>query len=63
MSALTFILLLLIAAAAAGAHTLIGGWMVPLGGGGGPGRSFAARFVAYAMLLTLPALLPRLLGG
>lgn len=61
MDVLTFILYLFIAAAAAGVHTLIGGWAAPPGGG--PGRSFAARFVAYAMLLVLPALLPRLLGG
>jgi len=59
MGLLTFILYLLIAAAAAGVHTLIVGWAAPPG----PGRAFTARFVAYAMLLTLPALLPRLLGG
>jgi len=54
MSALTFILLLLIAAAAAGVQSSILGWN---------SRSWAAAFVAYALLLTLPALLPRLLGG
>ncbi len=59
MSLLLFFLYLFIAAAAAGAHTLISGWPLPPGGG----RLFAARFVAYALLLTLPALLPRLLGG
>lgn len=48
MNITTFLLLLAIAALAAGVHTLIGGWVGPQ-----PGRSFAARFVAYAMLLTL----------
>lgn len=49
-----FLLLLLVAAAAAGAQALIFGWNV---------RAWAGAFVAYAMLLLLPALLPRLLGG
>jgi len=55
MDLLTFFLLLFIAAVAAGVHSLIAG---PWGS-----RVFAARCVAYALLLTLPALLPRLLGG
>lgn len=61
MDLLTFFLLLFIAAAAAGVQVLIGGWMAPPGGT--PARYWAAHFVAYALLLTLPALLPRLLGG
>lgn len=51
---LNFIVLVLIALIAAGAHTLISGW---------GGRLFAARWVAYALLLVLPTLLPRLVGG
>lgn len=55
MDLLTFFLFLFIAALAAGVHTLIvERWN---------GLSFIGRFVAYALLLTLPALLPRLLGG
>jgi hypothetical protein len=54
MDLLTFFLLLFIAALAAGAQSLIVGWS---------SRGFAGAFVAYALLLTLPALLPRLLGG
>lgn len=54
MDLLTFFLLLFIAAAAAGVQSLIVGWN---------NRAWVAAFVAYAMLLTLPALLPRLLGG
>ena len=53
MGLLLFLLLLFIAAAAAGVQSLILGWN---------SRVWAA-FVAYAMLLTLPTLLPRLLGG
>lgn len=58
MNPVTFLLLLLIAAAAAGVHTLIIDRPRP-----DKGLAFVARFVAYALLLTLPALLPRLLGG
>lgn len=54
MDLLTFFLLLFIAGAAAGAQSLIVGWN---------SRAWAAAFLAYAMLLVLPALLPRLLGG
>lgn len=54
MDLLTFILMLLIAALAAGAQSLIIGWNT---------RAWAGAFVAYALLLTLPALLPRLLAG
>ena len=55
MGAVLFLLLLVIAAIAAGAHTLIvGPWQ---------SRPFVGRLVAYALLLTLPALLPALLGG
>lgn len=55
MSIVMFLLLLVIAAIAAGAHTLI---VEPWNG-----RNFVGRFVAYALLLTLPTLLPGLLGG
>ena len=58
MDAVTFLLLLVIAAIAAGLRVWIGGVVPP-----DRGRAFAACFVAYALLLTLPALLPRLLGG
>lgn len=54
MGVVTFLLLLVIAAIAAGAWVLIAGWN---------SRLFAAAFVAFALLLTLPALLPGLLGG
>jgi hypothetical protein len=54
----TFFLLLFIAVVAAGAQTLIIDRGRP-----DKGLAFVARFVAYALLLTLPALLPRLLGG
>lgn len=54
MGLLTFFLLLFIAALAAGVQSLIVGWN---------SRGFAAAFVAYGLLLTLPALLPRLIGG
>lgn len=54
MGIVLFLLLLVIAAIAAGAHSLIVGWS---------SRGFAGAFVAYALLLTLPALLPGLLGG
>lgn len=54
MGLLVFFLLLFIAAAAAGLQSLIVGWN---------SRAWAAAFLAYAMLLTLPVLLPRLLGG
>lgn len=58
MSVVTFLLLLVIAGIAAGLRTWIGGTASP-----DRGRVFAACFVAYALLLTLPALLPKLLGG
>lgn len=54
MSVVTFLLLLVIAAIAAGAWVLIAGWN---------SRLFAAACVAFALLLVLPALLPKLLGG
>jgi hypothetical protein len=54
MSVTTFILLLVIAAIAAGCWTLIVGWAT---------RAFVGAFVFGALLLVLPALLPRLLGG
>lgn len=54
MDLLTFFLLLFIAACTAGAWALIVGWS---------SRAFAAAFVAFALLLTLPTLLPGLLGG
>ena len=55
MTVMTFLLLLVCAAIAAGAYALIvGAWN---------SRRFAAAFVAFALLLVLPALLPRLLGG
>jgi len=54
MTVVTFLLFLVIAAIAAGAWVLIVGWS---------SRAFAAAFVAFALLLTLPALLPRLLGA
>jgi hypothetical protein len=55
MDLLTFFLLLLVAAIAAGLYQLItGGWS---------NRTFAALFVAFAAVLVLPALLPRLIGG
>jgi Na+/H+ antiporter NhaD/arsenite permease-like protein len=58
MSVMTFLLLLVIAAIAAGAQIVIGGSPPEL-----RGRSFGALFVAYALLLVLPVLLPSLLGG
>jgi len=58
MSIVTFLLLLVIAAIAAGVQVVIGGWPAEL-----RGRYFGAFFVAYALLLVLPTLLPGLLGG
>lgn len=58
MGLLLFFLLLLVAAIAAGVQILIGGTPPEL-----RGRSFAALFVAYALLLVLPTLLPKLIGG
>lgn len=58
MSIVTFLLLLVIAAIAAGLRVWIGGLLPP-----DRGRAFASCFVAYALLLTLPVLLPKLLGG
>lgn len=54
MGVVTFLLLLLIAGAAAGVQSLIIGWN---------SRAWAAAFIAYAMLLILPVLLPGLLSG
>jgi hypothetical protein len=55
MTVVMFLLLLVIAAIAAGVHTLIVRPWTSL--------QFVGRLVAYALLLTLPALLPNLLGG
>lgn len=54
MDVLTFLLLLVIAAIAAGVQSLIVGWS---------SRNFAGAFVFGALLLTLPTLLPAVLGG
>ena len=54
MTVVTFLLLLVIAAIAAGCWALIVGWN---------SRAFAGAFVFGALLLVLPALLPKLLGG
>lgn len=54
MDLLTFFLLLFIAACAAGAWALIVGWN---------SRGFVGAFVAFAIALIAPALLPKLLGG
>lgn len=54
MDLLTFFLLVFIAFAASGVQSFIVGWN---------SRAWAAAGVAYAMLLVLPAVLPRLLGG
>jgi hypothetical protein len=54
MTLLTFFLYLFIAALAAGVQSLILKWNSLV---------FVAAFVAYALLLVLPALLPKLLGG
>lgn len=58
MSVVTFLLLLVIAAIAAGVWVVLGVWPAET-----RGRWFAAAFVAFALLLVLPALLPKLLGG
>lgn len=58
MDFLTFLMLLLIADAAAGVRTLMTDRARA-----DRGLAFVARLLAYAMLLTLPALLSRLLGG
>jgi hypothetical protein len=54
MSLLTFFLLLFVAAVAAGviAWAVNAGW-----------RIWVAYFFAFALLLVLPVLLPKLLGG
>lgn len=54
MSLLTFFLLLFIAAVASGVQWYALAWNA---------RTWAATAFAYALLLVLPALLPRLLGG
>ena len=54
MGLLLFFLLLLVAAMGAGAWVLIAGWN---------SRLFAAAFVAFALILVLPTLLPKLIGG
>lgn len=58
MSGVTFLLLLVIAAFAAALRVFIAGTVPP-----DRGRLLAACFFAYAALLLLPALLPKLLGG
>jgi hypothetical protein len=58
MTVVTFLLLLVIAAIAAGAWVVLAIWPAET-----RGRGFAAAFVAFALLLVLPALLPKLLGG
>lgn len=52
---ITFFLFLVIAAIAAGVQSMITRVWDTL--------TFVARFVAYALLLILPSLLPRLIGG
>lgn len=54
MSVVTFLLLLVIAAGAAGVIVLLlgGGW-----------RAWAAYCIALAVVMVLPVLLPKLLGG
>lgn len=54
MGLLLFFLLIFIAALAALAYTLIVGWN---------SRLFIAALVAFALLLTLPTILPRLIGA
>ena len=54
MDLLTFVYLLVVAGIAAGVYCLIVGW--------GP-RLFSAMFVFGALLLTLPDILKRLIGG
>jgi hypothetical protein len=54
MTIVTFLLLLVIAAIGAGVWSLIVGWS---------SRGFAGAFAFGALLLVLPALLPKLLGG
>lgn len=54
MSIVMFLLLLVIAAIAAGCWSLIVGWNT---------RGFVGASVFGALLLVLPALLPKLLGG
>lgn len=58
MSLMQFFLLLLVAAIAAGLRVWIGGAQPP-----DRGRFFVSCFVAYALLLTLPTLLPTFIGG
>jgi hypothetical protein len=54
MSVVTFLLLLVIAGLAAGVQSLIVGWNA---------RGWAGAFAFGALLLILPNLLPKLLGG
>lgn len=54
MTIVTFLLLLVIAAIAAGVQSVIVGWN---------SRGWAGAFAFGALLLILPALLPKLLGG
>lgn len=54
MDLLTFFLLIFVAAVAAGVQVLILGWVT---------RAWVAAFAAYAIVLVLPAVLPRLLGA
>lgn len=58
MTIVTFLLLLVIAGIAAGVHVLITAPPLEV-----RSRYFAGLFVAFALLLVLPALLPKLLGG
>jgi hypothetical protein len=54
MELLTFFLLVFIAALASGCWALIVGWNT---------RAWVGAFVFGALLLVLPAVLPRLIGG
>lgn len=58
MTIVTFLLLLVIAGIAAGVHV----W-ITAAPPEARGRYFAGLFVAFALLLVLPTLLPALLGG
>jgi hypothetical protein len=51
---LQFLFLIFVAVLAGGAFAFVAGWT---------GRLFAAAVVAFGLALTLPLLLPRLIGG